>query len=254
MKAPDLAHAYVTLDRFVFFQLQITSEFESSCALVKRRLGTNEGLGDFERLCELGAESHELLWLLRGCEGLSGFTPATKLFGWSAVELRKGLSAIEHAASVIEKMQCHPFGFLARHASSVHSSSLDKSLRSYLALARAAQNDFGHGSQWFLNIAKARLVIHVFHRTRGDWRDREVSGLIAAMTNSDYNAAAQSQWRHKHEDLIGDHSLDPYTTMGDLGASASSKKLGTHCCPSPRILQGLRGIYHRLRGANPIAP
>jgi hypothetical protein len=214
VKAPDLVHAYVKLDRLVFFRLQITSLFESCCAQIKQRLGENDGLGDFEKLCELGAESHELLWLLRSCEGLPGCKSAAELFGWSAKELNKSLFVMEHAASVIEKMQRHPFGLLARNAS-VDGKELYKSLRSYLALARAAQGDFGRGSYWFLNVAKARLVIHVSHKIKGHFRDKEVSGLIAAMTDTAYNAAAQSQWRHTHEDLIQDPSLDPYTTMGE---------------------------------------
>jgi hypothetical protein len=80
--------------------------------------------------------------------------------------------------------------WLARNAS-VDGKELYKSLRSYLALARAAQGDFGRGSYWFLNVAKARLVIHVSHKIKGHFRDNEVSGLIAAMTDTAYNAAAQ---------------------------------------------------------------
>lgn len=79
---------------------------------------------------------------------------------------------------MIEKMKIHPFGLLAGYTAL--PSDLDKSLRSYIALARAARGHFGHGSQWFLNVAKARLVIHVTHRSKGDPHDGEVSGLIAA--------------------------------------------------------------------------
>lgn len=213
MKAPELACAYVTLDRFIFFHLQNSGTFERSCEEVKKQLKINGGLPDLDKLCAAGAESSELLWILRGCEGLPGFSKTSDVFGWAAPELKKGLARIEEAASFIEKVAHYPFGLLVVHTSNV-SSGLQKSLRSYLELARAAQSDFGHGSSWFLNIAKARLVIHVRHRTSGDLHDKAISGLIAAMTRSDYDAHNQCQWRRKYRGLIQkDSSLDPYTLM-----------------------------------------
>jgi hypothetical protein len=217
MKATALVHAYVKLDRFVFFQLQNHPASPSHPDLIKQRLKENEGLADFEKLCEAGAEGDELLWLLAGCQGLSGFTRMLEVFGWSAPQLRKGLATIEKAASVIQKMQHRPFGLLARYADSISASGLDKNLRSYVALARAARSDFGHRSDWFLNIAKARLVIHVSHRTKQDPHDKEVSGLIAAVTATDYNADAQRRWRHRHKELVQDAWLDRYTIMGQGG-------------------------------------
>jgi hypothetical protein len=213
LDAFSLAHAYVALDRFVFFQVQSALTFESCCEKVRERLSdVPGGLKDFDDLCAAGAEASELLWLLNGCEGLAGFTHTDQVFGWSAEELTNGLKVIEEAASVIEKVQRHPFGILAVQTPGV-SQGLEKTLMAYVALARGARSDFGHGSDWFLNIAKARLVIHVTHRTKGVVHDREISGLIAATTGSEYSPSAQSQWRHKHNDLIRDSSLDPYTVM-----------------------------------------
>ena len=160
------------------------------------RLRVNAGFNDFEQLCIAGAESDELVWLLSGCEGLPGFTETRDLFGWRPEDLDKGLAAIEKAASVVEKIQHHPFGILASHADPVNAPNLDKHLRGYLELVRAAQQDSIHRSDWFLNIAKARLVIHVKHRTNGNVHDDKISGLIAAMTETDYNADA--------------HTRDPY--------------------------------------------
>jgi hypothetical protein len=238
MKALELAKAYVQLDRFVSFQLQDSSVFQSRCDEVRQRLRKNEGLPDFEKLCDAGAEGDELLWLLAGCDGLPGFTLTLEVFGWSAQELKKGLAAVEKAASVIEKIQCHPFGLLARHAESVlGSSGLEQDLSAYLALARAA-SDFGHRSKWFLNIAKARLVIHVTHRTKGGPHDSEVSGLVAAMTSTDYNADAQRRWRQKHNDLIRDAQLDPYTTKGQAGRDQVRRSCEEIAAREPEFFQG----------------
>jgi hypothetical protein len=256
MKAPNLAHAYVSLDRFVFFQLRSSSAFETFCAHTKQRLIDNEGLGDFEELCQAGAERDELLWLLKGCEGLPGFTRMIDLFGRSAPQLTRVLAAMEEAASVIENMQRHTFGLLARHALS--SSGIGRDIRAYVTLARAARKDFGHRSHWFLNIAKARLVIHVAHKTAGNVCDKEVSGLIAAVTGTDYNAAAQSQWRHAHDELVRDRSLDPYTTMGIAGREQVQKTWEELAMKDPELFEAcavLAADYKAIEeGRHGIAP
>ena len=113
------------------------------------------GLGGFKTALRGGAEEDELLWSLAGCDGLPGFTKAQEIFGWNSNRLVKGLDTIEKASRFIEKMQSHPFGLLVCHAG--NDSDLDKKLRSFAALARAARRDFGHRTQWFLNIAKASL-------------------------------------------------------------------------------------------------
>src|ERR1700756_763967 len=81
MKAIGLAHSYVTLDRFVFYKLQKSSDFQNRCSWVKQRLKEGEGPTDFKNLCEASAESDELLWLLAGCDGLPGFTKMSEVFG-----------------------------------------------------------------------------------------------------------------------------------------------------------------------------
>ena len=213
MEGFALARAYVDLDRFVYFQLQNASTFVNCWMKVRDRLNKFAGgLKDFDDLCAAGADSDELLWLLHGCEGLPGFSHADQVFGWSAEELSKGLGAIEKAACVIEKMRQRPYGLLAVQTPNVNRD-LEKTLRAYVALARVARRDFSHGSDWFLNIAKARLVIHVTQRTNGAVHDREISGLIAAMTDTAYAPSAQTRWRHKHSNLIRDAALDPYTVM-----------------------------------------
>lgn len=236
MKKPELAHAYVTLDRFVFFQLQKSSRLRDLNAKIKQRIKENEGSEDFRRLCNAGAEEDELLWLLGGCEGLPGFAVTQECFGWTTEELTKGLDAIEKAASVIQKMQSHTFGILARYTP--YGTNLDKNLRSYLVLAREARRDFGHRSEWFLNIAKARLVIHVNHRTNGDPHDREVSGLIAAITGSNYNADAQRRWRNKHRELFLDNTLDPYTVKGHAGRELVLEQWNALAVKAPEFYGG----------------
>jgi hypothetical protein len=84
-------------------------------------------------------------------------------------------------------------------------------LRSYVTLARLAKRCLLHRSEWFLNIAKARLVIHVRHWT-GDPHDKEVSGLIAAVTGKeDYGQENQKRWRKKYNYFVSDTQLDPWT-------------------------------------------
>jgi hypothetical protein len=188
---------------------------------IRRRIAIGSYSRDLRDLCEARAERDELLWLLHGCDGLPGFTRTEEVFGLAAQDLRNPLATIERAANAIERMYSYTFGLLARHTL---TSSLDEELRSYVALARQARTDFGHGSQWFLNIAKARLVIHVRSRTNGAVHDKEISALISAMTDTSYAPSAQSRWRHKHSDLIRDDSLDPYTVMNQRDRKRKRKK------------------------------
>jgi hypothetical protein len=188
---------------------------------IRRGIAIGSYSRDLKDLCEARAERDELLWLLHGCDGLPGFTRTEEVFGLAAQDLRNSLATIERAANVIERMYSYTFGLLARHTL---TSSLDEELRSYVALARQARTDFGHGSQWFVNIAKARLVIHVRSRTNGAVHDKEISALISAMTDTSYAPSAQSRWRHKHSDLIRDDSLDPYTVMNQRDRKRKRKK------------------------------
>jgi hypothetical protein len=212
LEAFALARAYVDMDRFVFFQRQNDSTFVNCCEKVRRCLSQVPGaVKDFDDLCKAGADKDEVLWLLYGCGGLPGFWQTGQVFGLTAEQLTKGLATIEKAAIVIGKMERHPFGTLAAETPNV-SPGLEKTLRDYVAIVRAARRDFSRGSHWFLNIAKARLVVHVIHYTSGAVHDREISGLIAAVTGDEYATTAQTQWRHKHNHLIQD-TLDPYTVM-----------------------------------------
>ena len=237
MEAFVLANWYVSLDRFVYFQLQKTSTFSDVCRRVRERLSEAGAAKDFDDLCAAGADSDELLWFLNGCEGLPGFTHTEQVFGWSAEELTKGLEAIETAASVVEKIQRHPFGIIAAYVE-LPSKRLEKTLRTYVALARAARRDFGHGSDWFLNIVKARLVIHVTHHAEGAFHDREISGLIAATTGTDYEPSAQSRWRRMHADLIRDSSLDPYAVMNPAQREERRQRWKQIAAADPEFFEG----------------
>jgi hypothetical protein len=229
-----LVHSYVTMDRWAFQQLE-GAKLDEICQKVKQRLRDEGGYEAFEALRQTpGIEEREILWFLAGCEGAPGFgprvrleprdtkakkqnkgisrvSPTAQLFGRSAEQLKRNLSRIREAASIIENIQSSPFGPLG--ATTIGSIfSTPDALREYASLIEAAQSDFGQGTEWFLNVAKARLVIHVTHWT-GDSHDKEVSAIIAAMTgNESYGQENQKTWRRKYNYLVGDTQLDPYTT------------------------------------------
>lgn len=208
-----LARAYVGLDRIAYFELQKDLRFERHCQSVRDQIDNSAGATThLKSLCTAGADPSEILWILSGCNGLPGFTHTKQVFGWPAEELSECLETIETAASVMEKVQRHPFGILAAHSAEI-GSGLSKRLSAYVEMARMARRDFGYRSYWFLNIAKARLVIHVICHTAGAVHDKHISGLIAAVTGTDYSPAAQLRWRQKYADLIGFRGLDPITAM-----------------------------------------
>jgi len=232
MRAFALAHDYVTMDRWVFRQLKGPA-LDEICETVKKRLKDEGGHTALAALCQTPeVEEREILWILAGCEGLSGFggrvrvesrnaktknqnrdrprvSPTAQLFGRKPEQLSKNLKNIRETASIIESIQRSTFGPMAKFL----ISSTPYTLRSYASLIEAAQSDFGHGTEWFLNISKARLVIHVKHWT-GDPHDKEVSSLIAAIIgNEDYGRENQKRWREKYNHLVSDRQLDPYTIL-----------------------------------------
>lgn len=251
MQAHVLAQAYVTLDRLVLHLVQGTPVLRIHYASKIQELRKRGGLADLKSLCEAGAEKEELLWILGGCEGLPGLKTSREVFGWPAGELSKALDALEQTASVIEKTRRYPFGMLVQLAAPFDAEVSD-SLRSYAKLARAAQQDFSHGSHWFLNIAKARLVQHVLSHAKGEPHDKEVSGLIAAITESTYNVGTQTRWRQKNDELVRDRLLDPYTLQTPVQREQTSRQLEERIAQDPefvRVLGQFIASFERLNRA-----
>lgn len=235
MNALAFVHSYVKVDRLVFRQLE-GAGLDDICKRVNQHLKEEGGDTAFDALCRTrGVEEREILWFLAGCEGLPGFggrvlvessdakaknkkkgipraSPTAQLFGRNAELLKSNLDAIRETADIIENIQRSPFGLFGS-MENVFIPSTPDTLRSYASLIEAVQSDFGQGTEWFLNIAKARLVIHVTHRT-GDPHDEEVSSLIAAITGKEhYGQENQETWRGKYNYLVSDTRLDPYTTQ-----------------------------------------
>lgn len=216
MNARALVEGYVWLDRSLLFRLQndreLTSAFQGVLDAVSTLLEKRGAWDDLENLCQAGCEREEVLWLLGGCDGVPGITSSEGLFGRGADELRKNLRDIRHAADVISNLNRQPFGHLLRGSISLGSlPDLPEHLRLYAAAVGAAQADFV-GSDWYLNIAKARLSDHVTYKTdagRTRKRDKEISSLIGAITNTSYGADAHRRWRHQHNDLLGNRTTDP---------------------------------------------
>ena len=227
-----LARAYVELDWLYYCDSKNASAIQSSCEQVKRTLASTEGAPEaLEALCDAGADEAELLWLLFGCQGIPVFANLRQVFGWPASELDKILRTIRDAATAIERMSRHTFGILGSHALCVKGDGLSETLNTYAAMAIAARDAFGHRSEWFLNLAKARLVIHVRSRTKGDLHDSEISELVSAIKWADsdgssvYASTAQSRWRHTHAYLIADNSLDPWAAKSVIERSQDRRDM-----------------------------
>ena len=216
MEARVLVEAYVCMDRLLLHYLRQSPEhrkvLQDTLAAVEQQTSTYAKGGEsLNRLCNSGCEREELVWLLRGCDGraLAGLTSAQELFGRPAELLKTNLNALEEAASILESINGQPFGILLRGTVLLDLMQLPDSLRLYVAAVEAAKRDFFHGAEWFLNIAKARLVDHVNYKT-ASWSDEEVSTLIGAVARKQsYPAYIHRQWRYQHKYLIGDPRVDP---------------------------------------------
>jgi hypothetical protein len=202
MQATDnLVKAYVQLDRYVYYKETGTNAFADHCAKVKAKLRECCALEDFDTLVKANADANELFWLLGGCAGLPG----------ASIDLKETMRAIRKAIETFKWLEANFVGSLLGQVGPTNFSWLRRHLEATLSTIEAAKSGFGRRTHWFLNIAKARLVVHVLHHT-DDLHDKEISSLVAAMTDSSYDATAQNRWRHAHAGLICD-SIDPTTVM-----------------------------------------
>jgi len=224
--ARELAHGYCFLDRALFCYLKMNDPalLKRALAAVEERVKDGNGRTNLERLCEEGCEREELVWLSLGCWDRVRVLTTEQLFGRNIDQVNKNLELIRNCANVTASWRQSVFGALFRSVPGT-LQLLPEHLRNLAELAEAAKRDFKN-AQWFLSLAKIRITDHVTYKARdGEPHDADVSGLIAAVSGSDYNADAHRRFRtnaryrkllsHKDHDPSGYHSLDPYTVRTD---------------------------------------
>jgi hypothetical protein len=202
--------AYVSLDRLALHRLRESGQLAGFLTTVKRQI--QAASADLKALCDAGCDREEILWLLAGCYSGPAFAPITKLLGRGDRALRSALQSIRNCADLIANLNQQPFGAFAHGmASSFSILQLPHTLNEYASLIQDATVAFGHGSYWYLHLAKARLVDYVTSVT-GGVHDRQVSSLIDAMVHpkGGYSESDQAKWRSRYyEDFRG---LDPALT------------------------------------------
>jgi hypothetical protein len=249
-----LAKAYVELDWMYYSHPANRASVRESREQVRKILRSiPRALEALQKLRLAGADEMEILWLLSGTRGRSGFNNFRELFGQDASKLNKTLGVIRTASDAIEIIERHPFGTLARHVLPARGRHLSDTLRRFETTATAAKTAFGRGAQWFLTLVKARLVIHVRSQTKGALHDSEISDLIDAMNSAnsveptDYVATSQSTWRAKHAYLIADDSLDPWAAMDSTKRDRMRAEMGQILSETAAIETDEEGIIADFR-------
>ena len=225
MVASELAKAYCFLDRRVFLYSKMIDPplLERTLGAVEKQVRKGHGAGDLTQLYqEEGCERDELLWLLLGCWGPALVLNCQQLFGWESDQLKKNLDLIRNCADVTASLRRTTFGVLLQAAATT-LQSLPENLRDLAKMAEAAKQEFKN-AEWFRSLAKIRITDHVTYKSNDHKpHDKQVSGLIAAVTGKDYDADAHRRFRNKYRELLSDRerdpdglaSVDPYTVRND---------------------------------------
>jgi hypothetical protein len=211
-KRREIARAYVELDRVFYCNPINRDSVRKRLDEVKRAIKVAPAApAALKELCQAGADEEEILWLLSGCRSKHVFGNTEEAFGLSADELTHTLVSARNLANVLNQMRRYTFGVLLDRVLLAHR--LPETLQEVVRLASAAKGTFGHRSEWFLNIAKARLVIHIRSQTKGRTYDQAIADLVSAVLCVTYDASAQSSWRRKHDYLIDRPYIDGETAM-----------------------------------------
>jgi hypothetical protein len=220
----SLARACVTFDRCAFHFLKMSDPiaFDRVLKASEARVKAGGGFADFNSLWKEGCDREELLWLLVSCRDT--IVNIRNVFGQLGPSLSQNLKKIRRCADFVERLNCTLFGALAKATpGGTQLKYLPETLRKLAELAENAKREFKN-AKWFLRIAKVRLTDHVIFKCRnGEPHDKQVSGLIAAVTGKDYSEDAQRRFRHKYKHLLsnryadpdGNRALDPYTVRSD---------------------------------------
>jgi hypothetical protein len=185
---------------------------------LERKIGAEGATIYLDKLCSVGCDRRDLMWLLHpfskepNFKDAGSFKPGIgsikSLFGISSKDLRRLINKINELATQIESVNEQPeFGALLGTRPLYPAWRLPRTLRTYVKLLQYGARHFAANSHIFHNIAKARLTSYVESRSaeprlkRTNYHDEEIAALISAVSGDadlHYDATAHRVWRDKH--------------------------------------------------------
>jgi hypothetical protein len=220
----------VQLDNELLSSLKRNSpdEFRAGLQKLERKIGAEGATVYLDKLCSVGCDRRDLLWLLHplskepifkdvGSSNKPGIGSIEGLFGISSKDLRRLIKKINELAAQLESVNEQPeFAALLGTHPLYPAWRLPRTLRTYAKLLNYGARHFAANSHIFHNIAKARLTSYIESRSaepsleRTNYHDEEIATLISAVwgdADLHYDATAHRVWRDKHYRRL--RALDP---------------------------------------------
>jgi hypothetical protein len=171
----------------------------------RQKIEHHNAMGSLHKLGTAGCDDTELLFLLGACEN-RGVQSAIKLTGYDSEELTAKLKLMVTCAQVIAEINRREFGLLVKDRRHFRQHErLSSTLRQYRALVEHAVKHLGGKTDFYLHVAKGRIIHYVREHT-GSYHDSEVSELIAAALGSHYTEEDHRGWRIAYHKRIQTHS------------------------------------------------
>jgi hypothetical protein len=218
-------HVFMGSPRFVDLVVSATeSRIEEANQKNKLAVGTEiiTKVNPLDFLCERGCPRRELLYLLGMCEN-RGVTNSLKMTGFDSEDLNKLLGDIRAVADNLWALSGYEFGsYLEMEERSTLFGLLrvPEMLREYASLIEHAVGFIGGKSDFYLHVARARLVSFVKTHT-GKYHDAKVARLLSVMLGPEYLEGNHRVWRDKLNKTLMHYQPDP----GDSPSLRAKKTL-----------------------------
>jgi hypothetical protein len=184
----------------------------------KLRIEEQNAMGCFHKLCKAGCHHTDLLYLLGTCEN-RGVQSTVKLTGYDSEELTIKLKMIRECAQTLEEINTREFGlFIKDRRHFKQHDRLAVTLRQYAGLVDHAARHLGGKTDFYLHVAKGRLIHYVREKT-GAYHDKEVAETLAAVLDSAYSESDHRGWRNTYHKRISDYTRE----AGDTPALRAKK-------------------------------
>lgn len=230
-----------------FLKRSSPDELREGLEKLKKMIREQGATSHLDKLCSLGCNRGDLLWLLHpfsnepifkdgGSSNKPGIGSIEVLFGISSKKLRRLIKKLNELATQVERVNEQPeFGALLGTPPLYPAWRLPRTLRTYAKLLRYGARYFASNSDIFHNIAKARLTSYIGSRSISrtklktkNFHDEEIAALISAMSGDEdlrYDATAHRVWRKKHYGRLYllDRNLDSHDPLTLLDSALPSE-------------------------------
>ena len=161
-------------------------------------------------LCEKGCPRRKLLYLLGMCEN-RGVTNSAKMTGFDSEDLNRLVDGIRAVADSLWALSGYEFGSyleIEEHSTLFNLLRVPEMLREYASLIEHAVDFIGGKSDFYLHLARARLLNFVKEHT-GKPYDVHVARLLSVIIGVHYGKDNHRVWRDKLEKELLHYEPDP---------------------------------------------